>query len=191
MKIAPALLLLIFPALIACTCEWNGPFLKMAGYKSAIVVVGTVQDHLRTPENEARRSTPPKPGLMMFRVEECLQGSVPDEEIPIFGDSGSLCRPYVSRFPKGSRWAFVLFPCEGGFEISICGEFWLEEVQGKFRGCITSEDRERIQELTLDELREKTRAKKPVDTTSLAHPENREGRPLAIAFASSSHRARA
>jgi hypothetical protein len=170
MKVAPAILLLIVPALIACSCGWNGPFLKMASSDGAIVVVGTVREHLRTPENDERGTTTSEPGLMILRVEECLQGSVTEEEIPVFGDSGFLCRPYVSRFPQGTRWAFVLFPCEGGFAISICGEFWLEEVDGKFRGCISNNNRKRIQKVTLDELREKIRANKPVEASRLRPP---------------------
>jgi len=50
--------------------------------------------------------------------------------IRVWGDDGALCRPYVSAFPRGTRWIFALKrlrePAAQDYAISICGDFWLE-----------------------------------------------------------------
>ena len=50
--------------------------------------------------------------------------------IRVWGDTGALCRPYVTSFPIGTRWIFAVrrshTPGEGDYAITFCGEHWLE-----------------------------------------------------------------
>jgi len=63
-------------------------------------------------------------------IIEVLKGGDDRREIRVWGDSGALCRPYVTAFPRGSRWIFALKrlgePTARDYAISVCGEYWLE-----------------------------------------------------------------
>jgi len=93
---------------------------------------------------------------MDVRVIEVLKGTEEGKTIRIWGDTGALCRPYVSHFPVGTTWFFAvqkttgeqasslwerLFPSahKSDFAISICGDFWLEVRDGRAVGRVTVE----------------------------------------------------
>jgi hypothetical protein len=79
---------------------------------------------------------------MKIEVVETLKGATEDRRLVVFGGDGMLCRPDISRFPVGSAWVLALngpgskAGVEGGWALSICGEYWLEvkgrEVIGNF-----------------------------------------------------------
>jgi hypothetical protein len=100
---------------LACTCAWVGPFTKMA-LGTDLVVLGEVRAYDRHG--------------MDVTVFEVLRGRDPRRTIRVWGDTGALCRPYVTSFPIGTRWIFAVrrsrTPSESGYAISFCGEHWLE-----------------------------------------------------------------
>jgi len=139
------LVLLAIPGLpnlaFTCSCMWAGPFSKVALGKE-LVVLGEVLDHYKN--------------SMEVRVIEVLKGTEEGKMIRIWGDTGALCRPYVSHFPVGTKWLFAvqkttgeqasslwerLFPSvhKSDYAISICGDFWLEVRDGRAVGRVTVE----------------------------------------------------
>lgn len=139
-KSVPIVVLLVIftlPTLaIGCSCMWGGPLTKVALGKE-LIVLGEVRSHHKN--------------SMEVKVIEVLKGNEERKAIRIWGDTGALCRPYVSAFPIGTTWLLAVFPLPGktvdehspssreGFmsppdrreyAISVCGDFWLK-VQGE------------------------------------------------------------
>lgn len=98
---------------LACSCMWAGPFAKVA-LGTDLVVLAEVRSYHRH--------------SMDVAVVEVLKGGEDRREIRVWGDSGALCRPYVTAFPRGTRWIFALKrePGTRDYIISVCGEYWLE-----------------------------------------------------------------
>jgi hypothetical protein len=155
----------------ACTCApLGGSFLKVAP-ASELVIRGRVLRHTGEGETETE---------MDVEVLETLAGETSKSVVSVSGDPGNQCRPYVSGFPVGTEWVFALKPAvkdalvarqsylmsepdRGDYAISICGAYWLEVKEGKVRGNIDRDDKERdavSQELPLEELRRRFKAKK-------------------------------
>ncbi len=65
----------------------------------------------------------PYPTEMVLQVTDVLQGSLSSREILVEGDNGMQCRPYVTNFPIGQRFAFALEQVGGKFSIGICGRY--------------------------------------------------------------------
>jgi len=103
----------------ACSCMWAGPFTKVA-LRTDVVVLAEVRSYFRHGMDVA--------------VLDVLKGTEKRPAIRIWGDTGALCRPYVTGFPRGTRWIFAVQrsrePEAHDYIISVCGEFWLE-VRGK------------------------------------------------------------
>jgi len=126
----------------ACRCDLNGAAFVHLANNAALVVQGTV-------EALAER------GAIRVKVSKVLKGTLdrPAEPIRIWGDDGHLCRPYVSTFPQGTEWFFVLdnrsfhgFPRQPGprdYSLSICGAYWLRvegnRVSGRIRDAAAEE----------------------------------------------------
>ena len=98
---------------LACSCMWSGPFTKVA-LGTDLVVLAEVRSYYRH--------------SMDVALVEVLKGGEDRREIRVWGDSGALCRPYVTAFPRGTRWIFALKrePGTRDYIISVCGEYWLE-----------------------------------------------------------------
>jgi hypothetical protein len=100
---------------LACTCAWVGPFTKMA-LGADLVVLAEVRGYQRHG--------------MDVTVLEVLRGREPRRTIRVWGDTGALCRPYVTSFPVGTRWILAVSrsrtPGEGDYAIAFCGEHWLQ-----------------------------------------------------------------
>jgi hypothetical protein len=120
---------------------WGGPFSKVA-LGQHLIVLGEILSHDKN--------------SMDVRVIEVLKGTEEGRTIRIWGDTGALCRPYVSHFPVGTTWLFAvqkttgeqdsslwgrLFPPthKSDYAISICGDFWLEVRDGRAVGRVTVE----------------------------------------------------
>jgi hypothetical protein len=99
----------------ACTCAWTGPFTTVALGADLVALVEVLgyQRH-----------------GMDVAIIEVLRGRETRSIIRIWGDTGALCRPYVTAFPIGTRWILAVHRSrtlgEGDFAISFCGEHWLE-----------------------------------------------------------------
>ena len=102
-------------AALACSCSWGGPFTKMV-LGTDLIVLAEVQSYYRH--------------SMDVTIVEVLKGTETRRVIRVWGDDGALCRPYVSAFPRGTRWTLALKrlrePTAQDYVISICGDFWLE-----------------------------------------------------------------
>jgi len=112
----------------ACSCSWEGPFLKVAP-GSLLVVRGTV----------IRHHTDDAP-CMDFLVSDVLQGGLLDSGMRIGMGDGMLCRPPLEAFPAGSEWVLALdgpgSKPGNGHALSHCGEYWLRVADGKVSGSI-------------------------------------------------------
>jgi hypothetical protein len=112
-----ALVTLLAPAVaLACSCLWAGPFTKVA-LRADLVVLGEVRSYHRHGMDVA--------------VLEVLRGKEDRRVIRVWGDTGILCRPYVTGFPRGTRWVFAVKrsrgpEAAGDYVISVCGEYWVE-----------------------------------------------------------------
>jgi len=112
------------PAL-ACTCAGNLSFAEVAR-RGVVVIRASVVAHKMV----RRGYRPDLPSHMEVRVLDVMKGVVPGNHILVAGDLGDLCRPYVTQFPTGTEWYFVLSPLaaltEGlpEFAISVCGTHW-------------------------------------------------------------------
>jgi hypothetical protein len=109
------LAVLAHTAALACTCAWVGPFTKMA-LSADLVVLAEVRGYERHG--------------MDVTVLEVSKGSTDRRVIRVWGDTGALCRPYVTAFPVGTRWILAVHRSratgEDGYAISFCGEHWLQ-----------------------------------------------------------------
>lgn len=126
---------------LACSCVWAGPFTKVA-LGADLVLLGEVRSHDRH--------------SMEVAVVEVFRGTEARRTIRVWGDDGALCRPYVSAFPRGTRWLFAVKamseqphgnhlihrrlasqPGQVDYAISVCGDFWLEARGDQAVGRIT------------------------------------------------------
>ena len=102
-RTVPLVVLLVtlsLPSLaIGCSCAWGGPFSKVALGKE-LIVLGEVRSHHKN--------------SMEVEVLEVLKGNEERKRIRIWGDTGALCRPYVSAFPVGTTWLLAVFPLRAG-----------------------------------------------------------------------------
>jgi len=114
LRLLTLLVTLLAPGVaLACSCMWSGPFTKVA-LGTDLVVLAEVRSYYRH--------------SMDVALVEVLKGGEDRREIRVRGDSGALCRPYVTAFPRGTRWIFALKrePGTRDYIISVCGEYWLE-----------------------------------------------------------------
>jgi len=114
LRLLALLVTLLAPGVaLACSCMWSGPFTKVA-LGTELVVLAEVRSYYRH--------------SMDVAIIEVLKGGEDRREIRVWGDSGALCRPYVTAFPRGTRWIFALKrePGTRDYIISVCGEYWLE-----------------------------------------------------------------
>jgi hypothetical protein len=111
---------------LPCTCMWVGPFTRVA-LQADLVVLGEVRAYHRH-------------GMDVV-VLEVLKGREPRPIMRIWGDTGAACRPYVTGFPRGTRWIFAVRrspePEGHGYAISGCGEHWVEARGDQAIGRIT------------------------------------------------------
>ena len=132
----------------ACSCPDGGPFSKVAP-EGDLVVIGDVRSH--------------HGNSLQLDIVEVLQGQEKRRAITVWGDNGMQCRPYVSMFPEGTRWAFSLFllPDEEAqrdlknlrepptfleaeapfYVLSGCGTYWLEVRGESAYGRIKAQER--------------------------------------------------
>ncbi|MEG8948159.1 T9SS type A sorting domain-containing protein [Rosettibacter firmus] len=112
----------------ACSCEWYGPFLKVAKGADLVALVkiksyGSFSGDM--------------PMSMEVEIIELLKGDDTRKTVKVWGDTGLLCRPYLRRFQSDSIWVLALFKSsegyfrhpderEGDYNISICGEYYLK-----------------------------------------------------------------
>ncbi|MCX5810046.1 MAG: hypothetical protein NTX36_11870 [Proteobacteria bacterium] len=139
----------------ACSCSWGGPFFKVAP-QAEFVIKGKIMSY-HGEEKGIKQA-------MDVEVLEVLKGTCHQKNIRIWGGKGWLCRPDVTQFPVGTEWILGINGpgskpgIEGGYAISICGQYWLQVVNGVVVGNIDNEqEREFSQELPLEEFKKRFR----------------------------------
>jgi hypothetical protein len=123
-------------AALPCSCMWAGPFTRVA-LRTELVVLGEVRAYHHHGMDVA--------------VLEVLKGLETRPVIRIWGDTGALCRPYVTAFPRRSRWIFAVHRARApessdDYAISVCGEFWVEALGDQAVGRITVAEHGRSRE---------------------------------------------
>ena len=127
----------------ACTCDWQGAFLKMAN-DSEITARVKVVEHL----NKIETYDDSIPKQMIVEVLEVLKGSEDRKLIKIWGGIGMSCRPYLSIFSIGSEWILNLEIYDRRqiekqnieYSINKCGETFLKVVNKKLQGILFPEN---------------------------------------------------
>jgi hypothetical protein len=108
----------------ACTCNWAGPFTKVA-LGTDLVVLAEVRSHDRQ--------------RMDVAVVDVLKGVERRRAVRVLGGDDASCRPPVTGFPPGTRWVLALKRMGGcDYALSVCGEFWLEVRGDRAVGRITA-----------------------------------------------------
>jgi hypothetical protein len=151
--------LLLFGALLfepnagaACSCAWNGGFLKVVPSSDTLIWARV--------RNYAEKACEMERAMDMdVEVLAVLRGKVKPDTLRIRGDNGMLCRPDVEQFAIGSQYIFALNGAgskpgyDGGPAISICGQHWLDVQGDKVIGEISPERQlGEHEELTFGEL---------------------------------------
>jgi len=81
---------------------------------------------------------------MRVSILETISGNTATNEIEIWGDNGSQCRPYVTQFPIGTEWMLAIsrdhIPENPTYAISVCGAYWLKIENDRAFGRIDSEE---------------------------------------------------
>jgi hypothetical protein len=112
----------------ACSCEWFGPFLQVAKGADLVALV-----KIKSFSSYSRDI----PMSMDIEIIELIKGEDTRKTVKVWGDTGILCRPYLTIFQSDSIWVLSLFNSigegqfrhpdekEGDYNISGCGEYWL------------------------------------------------------------------
>jgi len=132
--------ILVLPQNIhACSCDWGGPFLKVAPDTHLVVRARVLNYHGDGGSMLDWKTQKPITIKLAMDVEvlEVLNGKEEKSQIRIWGDNGVMCRPYVMSFPIGTEWIFALHG-KKRYSISICGTFALKVMNGKVVGTIDS-----------------------------------------------------
>ena len=123
----------------ACSCEWQGPFLTVAKRTSLVAVV-KVKKYIYYSSTI--------PAAMEVEILEILKGDSSIKTAKVWGDTGILCRPYISVFKSDSIWVLALNPSRGegsfrhpdekagDFNIDGCGTTFLKVKQELVTGLI-------------------------------------------------------
>lgn len=156
-------LLTIGHTILACDCDSQGEFLKVAP-KTKLVALVKVTKYLTFKDIYEEKT----PMSMEVEIIEIYKGTETRKTVVVWGDIGNLCRPYLSRFDEG-KYYIVAF--DGGsdgskgyvhkkekttdYSISVCGEYWLNvDINKKIAaGSMTGK------KITLNDLQAKLKTK--------------------------------
>jgi hypothetical protein len=145
----------------ACSCDYQGSFIKMTQYSSLVAFVKVTK--YSTFKDIYYTKTPMS---MEVEIIEVLKGKESRKTVTVWGDIGNLCRPYLSEFKEGQHYMIAFN--SGGFggkhpdeknsdySISGCGCYWLtvDFEKSIVKGDIDSQDRI-ITTISLSELKAK------------------------------------
>jgi len=119
---------------VACSCNWRGPFLSVARDAPLVVRAKILRHH------------PGRAPTMDALALETLAGGLLDSGLVIQMGDGMHCRPSVELFPPGSEWVLALNGPGSkpgkGLALSHCGEYWLRIEQGEVIGSIDGTEKQ-------------------------------------------------
>ncbi len=127
----------------ACDCFYFGGF-AFSNQLADLVVYGKVIDY----DSVGTKWSPDLKMSIRFEIIEKYRGIETKDTIIVLGDNGAECRPYISTFKPNSKWILALNTFGKDYEISSCGEFYLQVekdfVRGRIFGRETSEPEKEI-----------------------------------------------
>lgn len=91
----------------ACSCKPQYKFSKVAPNASLVALV-KINRYLTFNEIYDEKT----PMSMEVEIIETLKGMTKSEKAVVWGDSGALCRPYLSEFKEGEYYFLALYPGE-------------------------------------------------------------------------------
>lgn len=116
-----------------CKCKHDRPFFDVAPGSALVAFVQINRYHY---VNDFPRA-------IDVEILKTLYGKEKKKYIRIWSDDGKMCRPYATRFPLRSSWAMALDlnheEGESGYELSICGAYWLPVSADSVSGRIDSD----------------------------------------------------
>lgn len=126
-------LLIIGQTILACDCNSKGKFLKVAPDTELVALI-KVSKYLTFKDIYNEKT----PMSMEVEIIEIYKGKESKKTVVVWGDSGILCRPYLSRFDVGKFYVIAFDKGMDGskgfghenekitdYSISICGDYWL------------------------------------------------------------------
>ena len=127
------LFLTIGQIILACDCDSQGAFLKVAPNTKLVALV-KVTKYLTFKEIYDVKT----PMSMEVEIIEIYKGKETRKNAIVWGDVGNLCRPYLSEFNEGQYYVIAFYGGSDGskgfahqnekttdYSISICGDYWL------------------------------------------------------------------
>lgn len=160
------LLCVIVKPHLACDCDYQGTFLRVAPETDFIALV-KVTKYLTFSDIYNK----PTPMSMEVEIIEVYKGKEARKKIIVWGDNGILCRPYLSLFDPGKYYVIAFNKGSDGskghvhknekitdYSISICGAYWLNaDIQKQVAsGAVT----EKQKQIKLSDLKVKLAQKK-------------------------------
>ncbi|MEL6672374.1 MAG: T9SS type A sorting domain-containing protein [Bacteroidota bacterium] len=130
------------PFSLACSC-WGEPQFMLTGATMEVIVCVEKRSDVHHG--------------MRVKVLDVLKGQVSGDNLTVWGDPGHFCRPYAKGFKVGKRYIMALSVTggyyeneqAGDYEISVCGQHWLEIDGNKVKGPIDGEK----ESMNLDEFK--------------------------------------
>ena len=115
---------------IACSCNYQGSFLKVSE-QTPLVALVKVTKYLSFKDIYGTKT----PMSMEVELIEVYKGKETRKTFIVWGDIGNLCRPYLSTFKEGQYYIIAFDNGASGrghpdekntdYSISICGAYWL------------------------------------------------------------------
>ncbi len=122
------LLVLFFMAqkITACSCNYQGSFLKLAP-KTTLIALVKIKEWTNYTSAADRKNFAM---AMKVKIIATYQGKSGTKIIEVWGDNGAQCRPYISNFTVGQYYVIAFSRIgntpEGNYYINNCGCYWLK-----------------------------------------------------------------
>jgi hypothetical protein len=128
------IILTVPQTIFACDCDSQGAFLTVAP-KAEMVALVKINRYLTFKDIYDN----PTPMSMEVEIIDIYKGKETRKIITVWGDNGSLCRPYLSLFEIGKYYVIAFdkgsetteiganqTEKETDYSISNCGDYWLQ-----------------------------------------------------------------
>src|SRR5215210_7883645 len=118
------------PNSFACDCMYAGPFFEMTKNTPLVALVKVIK-YLSFKDINGQKT----PMSMEVEIIEKYKGQEYHKSVTVWGDNGTMCRPYLSTFKEGLYFVIAFYPgiANNGYEgekntdyfIANCGAYWL------------------------------------------------------------------
>jgi len=131
---------------LSCKCGWAGNFLRVAPYEDLVVKARVLSLHKHHSDIHEK---------MEVEIIKTFKGNEKRKRIMVWGDDGKSCRPYIDNFKKGHTYYLALNPEGKDYEISVCGQYYLQVDQNQVKLQKNVEDEAEPKPMNLDVFEEK------------------------------------